>query len=59
MSTNIKRPVITYENVAVFKSNISNISTEEQKNSGQNLSFLPFVQGISFSFDISRTKINS
>jgi hypothetical protein len=57
MSTNIKRPVITYENVAVFKSNVSNISTEEQKNSGQNLSFLPFVQGISFSFDISRTNV--
>lgn len=55
MAINKSRPTITYENVAVFQS--EHLSYGSGSNSGQNLSFLPLVQGIDFSFDTPR--INS
>ena len=55
MAINPNRPTITYENVAVFQS--EHLSYGSESNSGQNLSFLPLVQSINFSFDTPR--INS
>ena len=53
MAINVDRPIITYENIALFQSDTPAHSTES--NSGQNLSFLPLVQGVNFSVDIERT----
>lgn len=53
MAINSDRPIITYENVALFQSQTPAHSAVS--NSGSNLSFLPLVQGISFSVDIPRT----
>ena len=53
MSTNIQRPVITYENVAVFQGDIP--AHSEAANSGASLEFIPSVQSLSFSFDIQRS----
>ena len=57
MAINPDRPVITYENVALFQSNTPahNLSS----NNAQNLSFLPLVQGIEFSTDIQRTNVGA
>lgn len=57
MSININRPVITYENVALLKSDFPAYSAES--NSGDNISFLPLIQSIDFSFDIDRTDVAS
>ena len=53
MAINQDRPIITYENIALFQSDAPAHSVAS--NSGDGLSFLPLVQGISFSVDIPRT----
>ena len=53
MAINPNRPVISYENIALFQS--STPAHNVDSNSGQNISFLPLVQGINFSIDIGRT----
>lgn len=53
MAINIDRPIITYENIALFQSDAPAYS--EASNSGDGLSFLPLVQSIDFSVDIPRT----
>lgn len=53
MAIKTDRPVITYENIALFQSDAPAHSVAS--NSGDGLSFLPLVQGISFSVDIPRT----
>ena len=50
----IKRPVIGHENVALIQSDSPCHTTAA--NSGDSLSFLPSVQGISFSFNIKRSQ---
>ena len=57
MSNNIKRPIITYENIALFQSDAPSHSVAS--NSGDGLSFLPLVQSIDFSVDIPRTNIGA
>ena len=57
MSININRPIITYENVGVFQSSVPAHNAES--NSGENISFLPLVQGIDFSIDIDRASISA
>ena len=52
MSININRPIITYENIALLKSDFPAYSAES--NSGDNISFLPLIQSVNFSFDIDR-----
>jgi hypothetical protein len=53
MAINTDRPIITYENIALFQSDSPAHSAAS--NSGNGLSFLPLVQGIDFSVDIQRT----
>jgi hypothetical protein len=53
MAINIDRPIITYENIALFQSDAPAHSAAS--NSGDGLSFLPLVQSIDFSVDIPRT----
>jgi len=53
MAINENRPIITYENIALFQSDSPAHSAAS--NSGDGLSFLPLVQGIDFSVDIPRT----
>ncbi len=53
MAINPNRPVISYENIALFHS--STPAHNVDSNSGQNISFLPLVQGINFSIDVGRT----
>jgi len=53
MAINPDRPIITYENVALFQSDSP--AHNAASNSGDGLSFLPLVQGIDFSVDIQRT----
>jgi len=57
MAINPDRPIITYENVALFQSQTPAHSAVS--NSGSNLSFLPLVQGIDFSVDIPRTNVGA
>jgi len=57
MTINPNRPIITYENVALFQSQTPAHSAVS--NSGSNLSFLPLVQGIDFSVDIPRTNVGA
>jgi hypothetical protein len=57
MAINIDRPIITYENIALFQSDTPAHSVES--NSGDGLSFLPLVQGINFSVDIQRTNVGA
>ena len=57
MPININRPIITYENIALLQSSTPAYTAES--NSGSNISFLPLVQGIDFSFDIQRTDISA
>jgi hypothetical protein len=57
MAINPDRPIITYENVALFQSQTPAHSAAS--NSGSNLSFLPLVQGIDFSVDIPRTNVGA
>ena len=57
MAINADRPIITYENIALFQSDTPAHSAES--NSGQNLSFLPLVQGVNFSVDIARTNVGA
>lgn len=57
MAINPNRPVITYENVAVFQSDTPAHSLSA--NDAQNLSFLPLVQGIEFSTNIARTNVGA
>lgn len=57
MSINMNRPIITYENIALLKSDFPAYSAES--NSGNNISFLPLIQSIDFSFDIDRTNVAS
>ena len=57
MAINIDRPIITYENIALFQSDTPAHSVES--NSGDGLSFLPLVQGIDFSVDIQRTNVGA
>ena len=52
MAINTDRPIITYENIALFQSDTPAHSAES--NSGQNLSFLPLVRDVNFSVDITR-----
>ncbi len=54
MATNSQRPTITYENIALIQSDAPCHTTAA--NSGDSLSFLPQVEAVSFSFDISRTQ---
>jgi hypothetical protein len=55
MPININRPIITYENIALLQSSTPAYGAES--NSGNNISFLPLVQGVDFSFDIQRTDV--
>ncbi len=55
MPININRPIITYENIALLQSSTPACGAES--NSGSNISFLPLVQGVDFSFDIQRTDV--
>jgi len=57
MAINPDRPIITYENVALFQSQTP--AHNAASNSGSNLSFLPLVQGIDFSVDIPRTNVGA
>ena len=57
MAINPNRPIITYENVAVFQSDTP--AHSGVSNSGQNLSFLPLVQSINFSTDVERTNVGA
>jgi len=57
MTTNINRPIITYENIALFQSD--GPAHSAASNSGDGLSFLPLVQSIDFSVDISRTNFGA
>ena len=57
MSVNLDRPIITYETSAFFQS--SSPSYDLASNSGENLSFVPFVQGVDFSFDIPMDSVAS
>jgi len=52
MSVNPDRPIITYENIALFHSDTPAHSSIS--NSGENIFFLPLVQSISFSVDAPR-----
>ena len=53
MSFNYKRPVISYENVTVLESDFTGISATETGN----LSFVPHVQSLNFSFGTERKNI--
>ena len=53
----IKRPIIRYSNVALIQSDSPCHTTAA--NSGDNLSFLPSVQAIGFSFEINRSQEGS
>jgi len=53
MSINLNRPVITYENIALFQSDTP--AHDSLSNSGENLSFIPLVQSINFSTDLDRS----
>ena len=53
MSINLNRPVITYENIALFQSDTP--AHDSSSNSGENLSFIPLVQSINFSTDLDRS----
>lgn len=53
MSINLNRPVITYENIALFQSDTP--AHDALSNSGENLSFVPLVQSINFSTDVDRS----
>ena len=53
----IKRPVIKYSNVALIQSDSPCHRTAA--NSGDNLSFIPSVQAIGFSFEINRSQEGS
>jgi hypothetical protein len=53
----MNRPIITYENIALLKSDFPAYSAES--NSGNNISFLPLIESIDFSFDIDRTNVAS
>lgn len=57
MAINPDRPIITYENVALFQSQTP--AHDTGSNSAKNLSFLPLVQGIDFSVDIPRTNVGA
>lgn len=57
MSINSKRPVITYENVALFQGYPGANSTIN--NSGDGLKFLPNVIGIDFSFETQTQKVGA
>ena len=57
MAINPNRPIITYENVAVFQSDTP--AHSGVSNSGQNLSILPLVQSINFSTDLERTNVGA
>lgn len=46
---------IRYENIAILHSDLGAHSVEN--NSGQNLSFLPLVQGLNFSFDVETNNV--
>ena len=53
MSIDLNRPVITYENIALFQSDTP--AHDSLSNSGENLSFIPLVQSINFSTDLDRS----
>lgn len=57
MAINVNRPIITYENIALFQSDAP--AHDVISNSGDGLSFLPLVQGIDFSVDIPRTNVGA
>ena len=57
MAINPNRPIITYENIALFQSDAPAHSSAS--NSVDALSFLPLVQSIDFSVDIPRTNIGA
>ena len=57
MSINPERPVITYENVALFQG--SPMANSIINNSGDGLKFLPNVIGIDFSFDTSNRNVGA
>lgn len=55
MAINPKRPTITYENIALFKSDKD--ANLDISNSGENISFIPFVQSLDFSFETERRNL--
>lgn len=57
MAINENRQTITYENIAMFESASS--AHSGINNSGNNLSFLPFVQSLNLSFDIPVTNVGN
>lgn len=57
MAINQNRQTITYENIAMFES--ASPAHSGINNSGNNLSFLPFVQSLDFSFDIPATNVGN
>ena len=57
MAINQNRQTITYENIAMFQS--ASPAHSGINNSGANLSFLPFVQSLDFSFDIPVTNVGN
>ncbi len=57
MAINPDRQIITYENIALLQSDAPAHSSAS--NSGSNLSFLPLVQGIDFSVDITRENVGA
>ena len=48
MSINKNRPIISYNNIALFQSDPYQLGNMTGANSGQNLNFLPFVESIDF-----------
>tara|TARA_E500000318_G_scaffold76911_1_gene71626 strand:+ start:4310 stop:5407 length:1098 start_codon:yes stop_codon:yes gene_type:complete len=54
MTTNIKRPVIRYNNISLLKSTSPSFSIDS--NSGDNVSFLSNVNGLSFNFSVPESK---
>jgi len=57
MAINKNRQTITYENIAMFQS--TSPAHSGINNSGANLSFLPFVQNLNFSFDVPLTNVGN
>jgi len=57
MAINPKRPIITYENVALLQS--KSPAYNASSNKYNNISFLPLVDNINFSFDIQRTNVSA
>lgn len=57
ISTNLNRPIITYENIALFQS--ESPAYDSESNKGDNITRIQLVQNIDFSFQIPREDIKS